>query len=736
MMRRIASIAVALLLLAPWISAEPLPRPDIRPDHPRIFFNSDTWPEVKELAYGQRKADLESLIEEVNRYTDNPVAEGTGPVEVKDRSLPLGDIVEFGREAAACALVWRFTGKDKYLQKAKKMLKVSVDAYTEATKNGRPVRWYAHSRVNACCAYDWIYEALTDEERREIILPLVQHVELVQPYSGLDIPRNNTGAISSGFYGVQSLLWFSGLAGYGDGYCDSLALKHLDKGYELFSEVLQYRCDTAGDDGALATVCPSYSLGHYTYAQFNFIYTMISATGVNIAPRYPELALFPNWIWWLWIRDRPNPPSIRHPGTGDSYHNQNLVSSTRIYEQLSEFLQFYRDSADPDCVGITEALRDRGNGQAIKTNVYPILPFIIKPGPPARDFYKGILENAPLKARHFETLGQIYMRSAWAPDATYCSFTAGSSLANHKHFDENNFTIFKYDHLALDSGDRAGETDYNLCYYYSQSVAHNVVLIHKPGEPLPQHWGIKIQDDPVANENYGGMVNMTGSVVKAFETGDRFTYVASDATFCYGEKATEAVRQFVFVYPDYFIVYDRVGASDPSYRKEWLLHFKNKPVVKKNLTRADCGDGRLFCQTFLPEDAAFSLEGGKGREYWVRDCNYPLAPKYEKEYAEDAARRGRGPYTGAWRLEIKPGEERSDDRFLNVLTAAYVDRTKPVDARYFRENGQDCVALKTEDGRITFRFNIDGEIGGTVEYDGVSRPLTGEVQKQKGFIYE
>ena len=734
--------ASILLLLSLFLSSpapaqdRAIPRPEIRPDHPRIFFNADTWPAVKERAFGERKADLEALIEEVNRYTDNPVAERTGPVDVKDRSLPIGDIVEFGREAAACALVWRFTGKDKYLQKAKKMLRVSVDAYTEATKNGRPVRWYAHSRVNAYCAYDWIYEALTPEERRSFIVPLVEHAELVQPYSGLNIPRNNTGAVTSGFYGVQSLLWYSGLAGYGDGFCDDLARKHLDLGYKMLCEVMQYRCETAGDDGALATVCPNYALGHYGYAQFNFLFTMISATGVNIAPQYPELALLPNWIWWLWIRDRPNPPSLRHPGTGDSYHNTNLVSSTRFWEQISEFLQFYRESADADAVGIMEALRERGNGRKIATNIYPILPFIIETGSPAKDFYKDILEKAPLKARHFETLGQFYMRSAWAPDATYCSFTAGSGMPNHKHFDENNFTIFKYDHLALDTGDRARETDFNLCYYYAQSVAHNVVLIHKPGEPLPQHWGIKIKDDPSANENYGGMVKMTGAKVKAFETGDRFTYIASDATACYGEKAKEAVRQFVFIYPDYFIVYDRVAAADPSYRKDWLLHFQNKPVVKKNITRADSGDGRLFCQTFLPEDAELELVGGKGKEYWVRDRNYPLDPKTDAEYHQDAIRRGRGPYMGSWRLEVKPGAARSEDRFLNVLTAAYIDTTKPVDAKYFQEGNQDCVSLKISGGPVIFRFNREGAVGGSVEIDGEQRPLTEEVQPQKGYIYE
>ncbi len=710
-------------------------QPPVRQEHPRIFFNSGTWPQINERAHGERKDYLEKLLDEVGKYPDNPVASGTGPVEVTNASLPIPDITEFGREAAAAALAWRFTGKDKYLDKAKKLLKVSADAYTEATANRRPVRWYAHSRVNALCAYDWLYEALTPEEREEIIVPLVNYVEQVQPEYGLGIPRNNDGAINTGFYGVKSLLWYSGLAAYGDGYCDSLALKHLKWGYSLNREMMQYRNDTAGDDGALASMTPEYALGNYTYAQFNFMFTMLSACGINVAADYPQLALLPNWIWWLWIKDSPNPPAIRFPGQGDSYHSILRVSSVRLWEQLSQYLQFYESSADADCVGMTAAIREMGRVRTLNLNPYPILPFIIETGQQAKPYYMDKLVNAPLKARHFETLGLIHMRSAFDPDATYCTFTAGASLMEHKHYDENNFTIYKYDHLALDSGDRAGETDYNLCYYYCQSVAHNVVLIHKPGEPLPYHWGIKL-DDPTANENYGGQTVMTGADIKAFETNDIYTYIASDATKCYGDKCTEAVRQFVFVYPDCFIVYDRVGAADPSYRKDWLLHFKNKPVIKKNLTRADSNDGRLFCETLLPEDATLELVGGKGKEYWVRDRNYPLAPEYEEKYRKEAMRRGYGPYTGSWRLEVKPGEARSDDRFLNVLTASHIDNTKPVKATYVKDELRDGVTITTDGKKLTFWFNRDGEIGGQVESDEGARAFSNKVQAQKGFVYE
>ena len=123
-------------------------QPEIRSGHPRIFFNSETWPQIKERAYGEKREYLDKLIEEVNQMPDDPVAENYGPIPPQNRNLPIPAVKEFGRQAASCALAWRFTGKEKYLEKAKKMLKVSVNAYTEATKNIRPVTWYAHTRIN------------------------------------------------------------------------------------------------------------------------------------------------------------------------------------------------------------------------------------------------------------------------------------------------------------------------------------------------------------------------------------------------------------------------------------------------------------------------------------------------------------------------------------------------------------------------------------------------------------
>ena len=709
-------------------------QPKIRPDHPRIFFNAESWKEIAARADGPAAPAKKALLEAVDALPDNPVPSNTGPLAYTHRDVPAPSVGEFGKESAMCALAWRLTGEQKYLEKTKKMLKASVAAYTEATLNLHPVNWYSHSRINALCAYDWIYEALTEDERRSFIVPLVTHVELVQPETGLNMPRNSGGDKTTGFYGMRNMLWYSGLAAYGDGFCDKLAEQHLKRGYELLTEMMEYRNNTPGDDGGISSATPGYSLVNYPYAHFNFMFSMLSATGENIAWKYPNMRLLPNWIWWVWIRDDDIPDHIRFDGWGDSQHGYNYISSNMLWGHLNEYVQFFKD-VDPVCAKMAVALRHFAKQKDFSAFTYPVLPFIVETDWEEDPAYVDLLQNCPLHARHFEGLGVIHMRSAWQPDGTYCTFTAGSKFTQHKHFDENNFTIYKHDHLALDSGCRAVQTDYNLAHYYSQSVAHNVVLIHKPDEPLPYHWGIRM-DDPRTKVNDGGMVKVLGAKIKAFETGGDFTYIASDATSCYGDKCTEAVRQFVFVYPDYFIIYDRVGAADASYQKEWLLHTQNQPKVGRGVMRADAGDGRLFCQTLLPRNAKQDVIGGPGKEFWSNGLNFPLDEKVMEGYLTRAEKEGRGPYTGAWRLSVKPSKESRDDRFLNVLTATDVKHSAPVKATYVKNAGQDGVTLSFGGRKMTFWFNREGEIGGEVEIDGQRRPLTDRVQAQSGVIFE
>ena len=420
-------------------------------------------------------------------------------------------------------------------------------------------------------------------------------------------------------------------------------------------------------------------------------------------------------------------------GFGDDQHTQNALSVGRLYEHMSQYIHFFRD-ANPAAARLAASLRDRAPNQSFASD-WPLYPFLFGGGDDGVKPYSAEeLENQPLHARHFENLGQIIMRSGWKPDSTYCTFTAGAKLPMHKHHDENNFTIYKHDFLALDSGTRAVETDWNLKYYYAQTIAHNCILIRRPNEPLPRYWG-PVYPGPEGKTNDGGMYDGSAKVL-AFETNDDFTYIASDATALYGKKCTEAVRQFVHLLPDVFVVYDRVGAATPSDAKAWLLHMKDEPSVDGKLTVVESGKGRLFCETVLPADARLEKIGGPGKEFWTNGKNWEPDAAFLASAARGAKRTGRGPYFGAWRLEVAPGAPRAQDRFLHVLTATDTAAARP-QARKIATDACDGVALTLPDGRrVEVKFNRTGAVGGTIAVNGTPRPLTTTVQPQSGVSFQ
>ena len=704
-------VAAAFVLVA---GAElPPETPKIRASHPRLFFNSETWPAVKARAFGEARADMEKLLAKCSRYTDNPTCSRTEPAPPGwSNSTPLPPVKDWGEQAAQCALAWRLTGKPEYLEKAKKMLKVSIAAYGEAYRNRRAVHWYSTVRILAICAYDWMFEGLTPDERRAIIVPLVQHVEDVQP--GKDKPkivRRNTGGANTGCYGVPSLLWYSGVAAYGDGFCDELAESHLKRGYKVICDTLAFRDKAAGDDGPLSTGVTGYSMGSYPWAHFNFFHTLASAAGIDVAEAYPNLALFPNWIWWNWIRSKHGPMQF---GFGDTYHSLNDLGTGRLYEHMTQYAYFYR-KASPDAARLAMSLR----GMAPKMSLgdtWPMYPFIFVGVDDVKPFTGEELDAFPLKARHFESVGQFIMRSGWSDDSTYCMFTSGGDITQHRHYDENNFVIFRNGFQALDSGSRANQTDYNLTYYYAQTVAHNCVLIHRqPEEPLASYWGLKYKG-PEGKCTYGGQ-GKTKAKPLAFETNDLYTYVASDAAPSYGSKCKEAVRQFVYVMPDVFIVYDRVTAADASYPKEWLLHMQNEPQIEGRLVRATAAEGAICSRTLLPADAEVSKVGGPGKEFWSAGKNWELAPSYLRSAKKSCAKAGWGPWYGEWRVEVKPKGPAADDRFLHVINVGEAGGCAPVESEYVKGASTDGVRLRLPGSKeVLVEFNRKGEVGGKVQF--------------------
>jgi heparin/heparan-sulfate lyase len=688
----------------------------IRKDHPRLFFDSETWPEVRKRALGPERQwyhYIKGRVDSLLKRADN-----------KDTL----DVKEYGQEAAWAAFVYRVTKEERYLDLAKKCLDASLRFYDECFNRRKSVNWYSTSRVHATLAWDWLYEALSEAERRDYMSRLVRAIDRVLK-ARPTIYRENMSGYSSGFYGVKNCLWFIGCTAFGTGIEEDKVNEWLLWGRNENMKLLEHRRRACGDDGGGASATLGYVLGAYPWSEQNFFYTWLSSTGENIAPEWPHSAWLANYVIWNWIEADRGPLEF---GYGDRPHTRNAMPTSQLYTHMANIQHLYGERRPKEAAlarYVQELVpRKRYNSSWF---IYPFLLTDLDDSPEAFE-----PEGLP-KARHFENMGQIIMRSRTRQDDTYCMFSCGGILEQHRHYDALNFVIYHKGFLALDSGTRYKEFDNgeHLANYYAQTVAHNCVVVHQEGEPPARYWGGTVVG------NHGGQHRQLGSVVKAFETNDDYVYVAGDATTCYqhglvkragqphlGEKCKLVTRQMVFMIPNHFVIFDRVVSTNAGYRKDWLIHTAHEPKITGRTIRADHSGGRMFCRTMLPEDAVLKVVGGPGKEFWAAGKNWDIVPNGLND--ENLA------LMGQWRVEVTPGRKMQKDIFLHVIQVAGQDLEQMNEAELIEGVGRYGVRVRTGKQIWEIVFNSDGPLGGHIKRTGqgkrISRNLTTGVQKQVG----
>ncbi len=685
----------------------------IRRDHPRLFFNTDTFPAVKARALGPDAAQFARIRADLDKLDPAKLASA-----------------DYGPQASEAALVWLVTGEERYLDLGKALLQRSIGYYREQYDQKKPANWYAFNQICAWAAYDWLFDRLTPAERKDWGSAFIDQVEKIQPTTERHyfMPQENWSGPTTGFYGNRSLLWYAGLATFGNGV-DDRSETFIAEGYRLYMEVLAHRRKGAGDDGGSATASLNYALAAYPWSVFNFFHTYRSATGRNIAPEWPDVSYLPGYLYWNML------PGDREFGIGDSYHTTNALTLGSMRTHILQTLCFF-GHLEPKSAGFARWMMDRM--PPLTYSSFRWLPFIlterrddVAPVPPA-----DIMPHA----RHFENMGQVFMRSGPGPDDAYAVFMVGGVLEQHKHWDNCHFAIFRKGFLALDTGSRpAGR--HTRCWY-PRTVAHNCILIHMPGEKLPeyvdkgagggQRWGAPApgeEDTPIPND--GGQCELLGSTVAAFETNDAYSYVAGDATKAYNPaKCRLALRQFVFLHPNRFVVFDRVESTRPEYAKTFVLHTATEPDIKGGVWTAAHEGGRLIAHTLLPEKAAIEKIGGPGRQFFVDGHNFAMPNNTPPDTTA---------LLGQWRVEVKPSRASGTTVFLHLLEAVDIGTTAPSECRKITKGKRAGVRI-TDGKRVTeVLFDTAGAAGGhvTVRDAGrtlVDRELSRAVQPQKGLF--
>ncbi len=632
----------------------------LRTDHPRLFFTAE---DVPLMVNNSLLFDV-STYNGMQRRIERTIKRG---VEFKNELKESSPMAQYGYRLSDAAMLWTLTKNPKYLDFAKDMLERMVGYYELRLANNLDVTGRTFSVIAVLSAYDWLYNDLTVEERATLGKRLFEATYNIA-WHGKDVrakrPNENNGGPTTSFNGSAVLPWYVGLTFYGEGINDEVCEKLLRSGYDDHQKMTVHRAKMLGKSGGSNSGAVSNGFDQYPYPEYNFIYTFRSATGIDLAPQMGYMLGYMRYFDWMRL------PDNHEFGLGDSQHLTNKLPrhlATHIKELANLFVKSNPDKFDWFASLI--ARYDQKNGPHPAMNFLPLLHRYHFDS----DGVESVNDASDKQSMRFENVGHIVMRSGVGDKDTYAVFLTERKDRSRQHYDLNHFVIYKNGYRALDSGARP-IPGLHTSHYAGRTVAHNCVTITMPGEQLPKAWGrvasFEDADTPVPNDG-GQRVNRGGKLLAYDETED-YVYIASDATRCYhSNKAEQVVREFVWIKPDIFVVYDRVVSDEANYAKHWLYHTASEPVMNGKAEFSEVSQGgKSICRTLLPKKAVVEFIGGEGKQFWSDGKNWAI-PEYKKDdpvykrYKNTA--RNNNPLVGQWRVEVSPKKAAKADNFLHII---------------------------------------------------------------------
>jgi len=595
--------------------------------------------------------------------------------------------------------------------------------------------------------YDWIYDAMTPQERRkfgQLLGEWVQtwwrvgpHVDI--PRSGwwynqhwgpshLDRPHNRVALTSKLLISLATL----GNAGKFESAVKTNAKEFYDKFREIGLPALDEMGGIWAESNGHGGYGPTYTVPlAYQALRTGTDFDPYAASAPHgFAPEYIRAG-----IYCL----MPHNDKMAYIDDGNSGYPVNYARCAPM------FARAYND-------GVARWLSDKAlksgwlyNRWLQKDEVWQRIAFMpadLKPVSPKEAGW-------PL-AYHFRGAGHVYMRGAWDdPDATFAFFGAGPSFAAHSRDDEGTFLITKKGQLVNRSG---GQGHNDGCYYTGGSLVNNIVTIYAPEEKMRRS---------AYNENDGGLLRYVydgpypkerGHITAYWHDDQLATYAAADLTKGYwSEKAKEVTRQFLYLRgkDEAFVVFDRVESTRADYPKVWFLHLPSEPEVSgaaevkvpDHVTRYagdtatwvsdEAGDtglltegkSRLMMKALAPAPVRITKRGGKGHDFW----GHPYNP--EAQYNHTLDKNGKEsdaylkPTFSPWRLEVEPTTRNTRDYFLNVFFVTDEGaRSMPAIERL--EEGNSLGArISLGEREVTVRFNKTGAISGHLTITEAGRTI-------------
>ena len=189
--------------------------------------------------------------------------------------------------------------------------------------------------------------------------------------------------------------------------------------------------------------------------------------------------------------------------------------------------------------------------------------------------------------------------------------------------------------------------------------------------------------------------------------------LSGEGTFAHRSRRVKQYQR-VLVYDknnDLIIIFDKINAYKASFRKKWLLHSLQEPLIKNNFfeintpanPKTRMQGGRLKGQILLPKKPLVNKIGGKGMEFYIDGINYDGKGQVLK-----IEQRKRNVEPGHWRLEVEPSASHKEDLFLVAMQPSLLENNKPLPQITTYKNGQTvyCEITGKRQLKITFAQDL------------------------------
>jgi hypothetical protein len=299
--------------------------------------------------------------------------------------------------------------------------------------------------------------------------------------------------------------------------------------------------------------------------------------------------------------------------------------------------------------------------------------------------------------------------------------------------------------------------------YTYQSIAHNLVTVTDPADNQPgpgfdhatprsyandggqrrigSGWGVDAAPLDLEQWRQRRDSHHTGRIAAHLDE-DGLAVAVADLTPAYtnaqsgrgsfADRTRRVERMWrVFGYDqvnDAVLVFDDVVATKAEFRKRWLLHSIDAPVLGSDRFdlfipasgRPGRSGGRLHGQVLLPRQALLHSIGGPGFEFFVDGKNFDEEGRAQAAIAQLGHGRAE---PGAWRIELMPAREARADQFLVVMFPTAATAAAPAVRVTRLEDGERVGAEIVGARRTTRWWFTPGRLGVRVEVEeeGVRR---------------